>query len=179
MARASFGRYLDISQARELPEAVGKGWQKRTTVTRIELWSSYYVYALVLALLSAGIEVHCLRDLTRGGLATAMVEIAETGGVRIELIETAIPICPEVHAACEILGLDPLHVANEGRLIAFVPAAQVDRALGIMRSHRVAADSVVIGSATESDSGLVTMTTSLDTRRLITMLSGEQLPRIC
>jgi hydrogenase expression/formation protein HypE len=134
---------------------------------------------LVLALLDAGLQIHCLRDLTRGGLATALVEIAEAAGVRIELSETTIPICPPVRAVCEILGLDPLHVANEGRLVAFVPSAQADRALEIIRGHSLGAQAALIGLVTESDSGLVTMMTSIGTGRLITILSGEQLPRIC
>ncbi|MBN1477828.1 hydrogenase expression/formation protein HypE [Candidatus Sumerlaeota bacterium] len=135
--------------------------------------------APTLGLLEAGVEVHCLRDLTRGGLATAAVEIAETSGLRIDLEETAIPVLDGVRGACEILGLDPLYMANEGRLVAFVRAEDAARAIEVLRSHPVGRQSSVIGSVAEGDRGLVTLRTGLGTSRIVTMLSGEQLPRIC
>ena len=101
--------------------------------------------APVLALLEAGIAVHCLRDLTRGGLASAMVEIAETAGVSIALDEAAIPVRDDVAAACELLGLDPLHVANEGRFIAFVPPADAERAVAVLRRNAISEQARIIG----------------------------------
>ncbi len=135
--------------------------------------------AMVLGLLEAGVAVHCLRDLTRGGLTSALVEIAQVAGAHIEIDERSIPLCAEVRSACELLGLDPLSVANEGRLIAFVPAAQAERALEIMRAHSPGEGAVRIGQVNASETGHVTMKTVIGTDRVITMLSGEQLPRIC
>ena len=137
------------------------------------------VMEAVQALLAAAIEVHCLRDLTRGGLATALVEIAEAARLHIHLEEAAIPVLEEVRGACEILGLDPLYVANEGRFVCFVPLAQVEHALAILRKHPVAADSHRIGEVRDETMGLVTMKGALGTSRVLDMLSGEQLPRIC
>jgi hydrogenase expression/formation protein HypE len=133
----------------------------------------------VQALLAAEIEVHCLRDLTRGGLATALAEIAEAARLHVHLEETAIPILEEVRGACEILGLDPLYVANEGRFVCFVPSAQREHALAILRKHPVATDAQRIGEVRDDAAGLVTMRNTLGTSRVLDMLSGEQLPRIC
>jgi hydrogenase expression/formation protein HypE len=134
---------------------------------------------IVLALLDAGIEVHCLRDLTRGGLASALVEIAETSGLHLHIVERAIPVREDVQGACEILGFDPLYVANEGRFAAFVPAAQADRALEVMRSRPPGAGAVIIGQVTDDAPGMVTMQSRIGATRIVDMLSGEQLPRIC
>ncbi|MFH0939147.1 MAG: hydrogenase expression/formation protein HypE [Planctomycetota bacterium] len=134
---------------------------------------------LVLALLAADVELHCLRDLTRGGLASALNEIASTAGVSISLEETRIPVRKAVRAACELLGLDPLHVANEGRLVAFVPQTHVARALRIMRNHSQGRDACLIGHVTDEPGALVTMTNQIGATRVVDMLSGEQLPRIC
>ncbi len=134
---------------------------------------------IVLALLAAGIEIHCLRDLTRGGLATALVEIAAAANLPIEIDEAAVPVLEQVRAACEILGLDPHYVANEGRFAAFLPAALAPAALDVMRSHTHGAGSCRIGSVGEGASGVVTGRSLLGARRIITRLSGEQLPRIC
>ena len=90
---------------------------------------------IVLSLLSDGVEVHCLRDLTRGGLASALIEIAEAARIHVEIEESAIPMLEDVRGACEILGFDPLYVANEGRFVSFVPAHEADRALKLMRAH--------------------------------------------
>jgi hydrogenase expression/formation protein HypE len=135
--------------------------------------------APVRALLAAGIDVHCLRDLTRGGLATALVEIAGTARQSLHIEESAIPILEEVRGACEILGLDPLYVANEGRFIAFVPAEQAAEALAILQSHSVSENACLIGRVGEGAQGVVTMTGIVGTGRVLDMLSGEQLPRIC
>ena len=135
---------------------------------------------LVETLLAAGIDVHCLRDLTRGGLATALVEIAETAGVHSSVDESAIPVTEEVRGACELLGLDPLYVANEGRCIAYVAAADAPRALALWRACTLGAGAAVIGRVVEREAaGLVTMTSHIGARRIINRLSGEQLPRIC
>ncbi|MDQ7842285.1 MAG: hydrogenase expression/formation protein HypE [Armatimonadota bacterium] len=132
----------------------------------------------VLHLLQEGVRVHCLRDLTRGGLGAALVEIARGAGQRIEIDEAAIPVRPEVQAACELLGLDPLYVANEGRFIAFVEPQDADRALGLLRTHAVSADAVVLGRVVTGVPEVVA-TGVLGTTRVIDLPSGEQLPRIC
>lgn len=133
----------------------------------------------VLALIAAGIAIHCLRDLTRGGLASGVVEIAETAGVSIALDEAAIPVRDDVGSACEVLGLDPLHVANEGRFVAFVPDSEAERALAVLRRSEVSAGAVRIGTVGAGPAGDVTCRGPLGIDRIIDMLSGEQLPRIC
>ncbi len=137
------------------------------------------VAAPVLALIEAGIAVHCLRDLTRGGLASAAVEIAEAAGLSIALDEAAIPVRDEVAAACELFGLDPLHVANEGRFIAFVPPGEADRALAVLRGHSVSDGAAVVGTVGDGGPGQVSIRGALGVSRAVDMLSGEQLPRIC
>jgi len=134
---------------------------------------------LVLQLLQAGIEIHCLRDLTRGGLASALNEIAEVAGVRIAIEEKLVPVREDVHAACEMLGLDPLHVACEGRFAAFVAAKDAERALALLRSHPIGSGSAVIGKVGERSSPLVTLKSAIGASRILDMPSGEQLPRIC
>ena len=131
------------------------------------------------ALFRAGIEVHCLRDLTRGGLASALNEIATARGVRITLEELAIPVTEVVKGACEILGLDPLYVANEGRFCAFVPARDAERAVGILRALPVTRGAALAGTVAEDASGVVVMESRIGGTRVVDMLSGEQLPRIC
>ena len=131
------------------------------------------------ALLAAGIEIHCLRDLTRGGLSSALIEIAEAAAVRNSIEESCVPVLEEVAGACEILGLDPLYLANEGRFVAFVPQHEAGRSIEILRGFGVCAQSEQIGRVAEAPAGLVTMKTRLGTERVIDMLSGEQLPRIC
>ena len=128
---------------------------------------------------AAGADVHCLRDLTRGGLAAALNEIATGAGVGIELQETAIPVAKPVAAACELLGLDPLYVANEGRLVAFVPAESADGILEIMRADPACVGPAVIGTVTDEHPGTVELRGSLGGGRIVDMLSGEQMPRIC
>ena len=131
------------------------------------------------ALLAAAVEIHCLRDLTRGGLSNGLIEIAEASGVRNAIEEAWIPAREEVVGACEILGLDPLYLANEGRFVAFVPEREADRAIEILRRFAVSSAAVCIGRVLNGPAGLVTMKTFLGTDRIIDMLSGEQLPRIC
>jgi len=137
------------------------------------------MHEMVLALIQAGVEIHCLRDLTRGGLASALNEIAEGARVRIDAGEKSIPVREDVHAACEMLGLDPLHVACEGRLVAFIAAGDAARALKIMQGHPVGAGSAVIGRVAESVAPLVTLQSAIGASRILDMPSGEQLPRIC
>jgi hydrogenase expression/formation protein HypE len=133
----------------------------------------------VLALIEKGIAVNCLRDLTRGGLASAAVEIAEASGCAIALDEGAMPVCEEVQAACELLGLDPLHVANEGRFIAFVAPEDAEQAVAILRRHPVTATAAVIGEARDGPEGQVSCRGPFGIARAIDMLNGEQLPCIC
>lgn len=135
--------------------------------------------APILALLDAGIDVHCLRDLTRGGLASALNEIAATAGVQVDIEESAVPVRDDVRGACEILGLDPLYVANEGRFVAFVSEAHAARALAIMGLQPIGAAAAVIGTVSAGTPGLVTLKSRLGVARVLDLLSGEQLPRIC
>jgi hydrogenase expression/formation protein HypE len=135
--------------------------------------------APVLDLLQSGVEVHCLRDLTRGGLASALNEIAKAARLHINVDEAAIPVCEGVQGACEILGLDPLYVANEGRFVAFVPPHAEQQALSILRQHPVCYDCRRIGTVNTDPSGFVTMTSRIGANRILDLLTGEQLPRIC
>ncbi len=133
----------------------------------------------VLDLIAEGIEIHCLRDLTRGGLATALVEIAEASGLHVHVREPDIPVREDVRGACEILGFDPMYVANEGRFVAFVSGTDAVRAVDLLRRHDVAAGARVIGSVDAAPAGLVTLRSRIGATRIVDMLSGEQLPRIC
>jgi hydrogenase expression/formation protein HypE len=130
-------------------------------------------------ILRASPEIRCMRDLTRGGLSSALNEIAVQSSVGVELNESAIPVRDEVRGACEMLGLDPLYVANEGKLIAIVAADAAEAVLNAMRRHPHGSNAEIIGRITDSLPGLVTMKTSLGTSRIVDMLAGEQLPRIC
>ena len=137
------------------------------------------VWPAVEALLNAGIEVHCLRDLTRGGLATTLNEIAADRNICIKLEGALIPVEETVQSACEILGLDPLYVANEGRFAVFVPQAQADKALDIMKKVPVSNGSVRVGTVEDSPARTVVLQSRIGGNRVVDMLSGEQLPRIC
>lgn len=130
-------------------------------------------------LLATGIEVHCLRDLTRGGLASALVEIAEASGYEINIEEDKIAVREDVRGACEILGFDPMYLANEGRFIAFVPAADAERAVEIMSSQAGDTAAAHVGTVSDSTTGDVTMKSLIGASRIVDMFSGEQLPRIC
>lgn len=135
--------------------------------------------ALVHALLDAGVAVRCLRDLTRGGLATCLNEIASSAGRRLEIQEDEVPVGDVVRGACEMLGLDPLYVACEGRMVAFVAPDDAARAVEVMRGFAPGRDARVIGEVTQEDRALVVGRNAFGTRRVLDMLSGEQLPRIC
>lgn len=134
----------------------------------------------VMDLISAGLELHCLRDLTRGGLATAVCEVAQTSATRARLHEPSIGVHPAVRAACELLGFDPLYVANEGRFAVWLPAAAADQAVDILRRHTSGdAAPAMIGSVEAGTRGEVVLRTRLGGHRPLDLLSGEQLPRIC
>jgi hydrogenase expression/formation protein HypE len=135
--------------------------------------------ALVEAISVAGKDLHCLRDLTRGGLAAALNEIAIDAQVGIELDESAIPVTEQVSAACEILGLDPLYVANEGRLVAFVAPPAAERVLEIMRRHPAASGPAIVGQVNDAHPRSVEVRGPMGGNRLLDLLSGEQMPRIC
>jgi hydrogenase expression/formation protein HypE len=142
----------------------------------------------VASLLAAAIDIHCLRDLTRGGLASALVELSAASGTDFCLQESALPIIDSVASACELLGLDPLHVANEGRFVAFVPERQIKATLEVLRQFHPQAmyigtvehpESNLNGLNTSGKGGRVILETTIGTRRLIDRLAGDQLPRIC
>lgn len=134
---------------------------------------------LVQAILAACKDVHVLRDPTRGGVTSALAEIAEQAQVGIRLDETSIPLSEEVKGACEILGLDPLYVANEGKLLAVVPPQAAGAVLAAMRAHPLGTEAALIGEVVDEHPGMVTMKTAVGGSRVVDMLSGEQLPRIC
>lgn len=133
---------------------------------------------LIAAMLEVG-EVHVLRDPTRGGLATSLNEIAQQSQMGIILNESSIPVHPAVAAACEMLGFDPLYVANEGKLIAIVPQKSVEKILAVMRSMAYGTETVVIGEVRAEAPGRVLMKTVLGSTRVVDVLAGEMLPRIC
>ncbi len=137
------------------------------------------VHELAQALFEGGIGVHCLRDPTRGGLASVLNEIAADAGLAIEVVERDIPVSDGVASACEILGFDPLYVACEGRMVAFVDGTQADAAVALLRDHPEGRSAAIIGRVTEGPAGLVTLRTRMGTQRLLDLLAGEQLPRIC
>jgi hydrogenase expression/formation protein HypE len=131
------------------------------------------------ALQVAGPGVHVLRDPTRGGVSSALNEIAVSSGVCMELEERAIPVAEEVRGACELLGFDPLYVANEGKCVAIVERGKADAVLAAWRAHPLGAKAAIIGEVKEAPRGRVILRTRVGARRIVDMLSGEQLPRIC
>ena len=135
--------------------------------------------ALVSDMLDACPGIRCMRDATRGGLATVLNEFARASAVAIRLSESAIPLREEVKGACEILGLDPLYLANEGRLVAIVPDGHVGAVLAAMRSSPAGKEAAIVGLVTEDPPGVVILETSFGGERIVDMLVGEQLPRIC
>jgi hydrogenase expression/formation protein HypE len=137
------------------------------------------LHDLVAAMIDAVPGIHCLRDPTRGGLASTLNEIARQSGVGMQLREQAIPVRAEVAAACELLGLDPLNVANEGKLVAICPAADAETLLAAMRAHPKGQDAAIIGEVFEDPHQFVQMETAFGGNRIVDWLAGEQLPRIC
>jgi hydrogenase expression/formation protein HypE len=137
------------------------------------------LHGLVARMVEAVPGIRCLRDPTRGGLATTLNEFARQSRVGIRIRERDVPVKPEVHAACELLGLDPLYVANEGKLVAICAPADADRLLAAMRAHPLGRDAAVIGEVIEDPHRFVQMETGFGGARIVDWLSGEQLPRIC
>ena len=137
------------------------------------------LHTLVADMIRASSEIRCLRDPTRGGLSSSLNEIAARSRVGIELEENAIPIREEVQGACEMLGLDPLYVANEGKLLAIVDPLAAETILEAMRQHPLGRNAQMIGAVTDSHLTMVTLRTQLGTSRIVDLLSGDQLPRIC
>jgi len=137
------------------------------------------LWPAVKALYDAGVDVRCMRDLTRGGLASALNEIAATARVSIVIDEAALETGTAVRAACELLGLDPLYVANEGRFVAFVASADVPRALDALRSVDVSRAASFLGTVEKAHRGLVTLRSRIGGSRVVDVMTGEQLPRIC
>ena len=135
--------------------------------------------SLVAEMIAANFNIHCLRDPTRGGLATTLNELAQQSRVGIRIEEEKIPVREEVQAACEMLGLDPLYIANEGKLVAIVPAEDASEILKAMQGNRYGEKAAIIGEVRAKDPGRVVMKTSLGTSRIIDMLVGDPLPRIC
>lgn len=151
----------------------GLGFETEVKSDCAPLWS------LVEALLNGCNTLRCLKDPTRGGLATALHELAEAANVCIEIDEDAIPIRPQVMTACELLGIDPLYVANEGKLVAIVSPDEAETALSIMRSHPLGRHASIIGRVIAEPKGQLVLRTAIGSRRLVEPFSGEQLPRIC
>jgi len=134
---------------------------------------------LVSEMLKVCPDIHCMRDPTRGGVATTLNEIAVQSKVGITIEDAAVPVRPPVSAMCELLGLDPLYIANEGKLLTFIPANAADELLDTMRRHKYGKDAVIIGQVTAEHAARVTLRTRLGTSRILAMLSGDILPRIC
>lgn len=152
-----------------------EGLQFETQVTS----DSAALHTLVAGLLEATQEVRCLRDPTRGGLSSTLNEIAGSSQAGMELTETAIPVREEVRGACEMLGLDPLYVANEGKLVAVVAAGAAQKVLEALQRHPFGKDAAIIGRVTAEHPRMVVMRTPFGTTRIVDMLAGDQLPRIC
>ncbi|MBD3422512.1 MAG: hydrogenase expression/formation protein HypE [Chitinivibrionales bacterium] len=137
------------------------------------------LHTLVAGIIDVTSDVHVLRDPTRGGIASTLNEIAEQSQVGIKLQETAIPLNPQVKGACELLGLDPLYVANEGKMLVIVPNDSAERVLQAMLNHPLGRQSALIGEVVDDDRCMVTMQTALGGERIVQRIAGEQLPRIC
>ena len=137
------------------------------------------LHGLVAAMVQAVPGIHCLRDPTRGGLATTLNELAAQSGCGMLIAEDAVPVKAQVAAACEFLGLDPLYAANEGKLIAICDAASADALLAVMRAHPLGAEAAVIGEVTDDPHHFVQMRTRFGGKRIVDWLTGDQLPRIC
>jgi hydrogenase expression/formation protein HypE len=137
------------------------------------------LHGLIATMVDAVPTIRCLRDPTRGGLGTTLNEFARQSGVGMVIRESAIPVRPEVNAACEFLGLDPLYVANEGKLVAICPGEDAERLVAAMRAHPLGAGAAIIGEVIEDPHRFVQMDTAFGGRRVVDWLTGEQLPRIC
>ncbi|MCW8883923.1 MAG: hydrogenase expression/formation protein HypE [Motiliproteus sp.] len=140
---------------------------------------SQSLHDLVAAMVEVVPEIHCLRDPTRGGLSATLNEIAQQASAGMQIYEEQIPVREQVKAACEFLGLDPLYVANEGKLVAFCPADKAEQLLAVMKTHPKGQDAAIIGEVVEDDLGFVQMETAFGGNRMVDWINGEQLPRIC
>ncbi len=140
---------------------------------------SQSLHDLVAAMVEVVPDIHCLRDPTRGGLSATLNEIAQQAQVGMQIYETEIPVKPQVKAACEFLGLDPLFVANEGKLVAFCPPEKAEQLLAAMRAHPKGHDATIIGEVMEDELQFVQMKTAFGGSRMVDWINGEQLPRIC
>jgi len=134
---------------------------------------------MVTEMLAATREIHCLRDATRGGLSAVLNELAAASNVGIEFEEEKVPISPAVNAACEMLGLDPFYIANEGKLVAFVPETQAEKVLAVMQNNEFGKGAAIIGRVTEQHPGTVVAKTAIGSSRVVDLPAGELLPRIC
>mgnify|MGYP000187932238 CR=1 FL=1 len=135
---------------------------------------------LVQSLIDSDIQLHCMRDLTRGGLASGLIELANTAKYHFKINETTLPVHNDVKSACEILGFDPLYIANEGCFALFVPELESEKTLAVLHQHSLGKQACVIGKVSAAHSaGVVTLETSLGIQRVVDLFSGEQLPRIC
>lgn len=137
------------------------------------------LHTLTARMLEGSRNIRCMRDPTRGGLSSTLNEIAQQSQVAIQIEESEIPICDEVKGACELLGLDPLYVANEGKLVAVVASRDADSVVDAMRQHPLGRQARIIGTVLAANPGIVVMRTPLGTTRIVDMLAGDQLPRIC
>lgn len=137
------------------------------------------LHGLARTILKACPRTRCMRDPTRGGLSSALNELADASGIGVSLDEASIPLRPEVRGACEMLGLDPLYVANEGKLIAVVPPEDAARTLDAMRAHPLGRNAAIIGEVVDDHPGMVILRSRVGGKRVVTLLTGEQLPRIC
>ncbi len=137
------------------------------------------LHGLVNAMLAASPDIHCLRDATRGGLSAVLNELAEASKVGIEFEETKVPVRVEVNSACEMLGLDPFYIANEGKLVAFVPEARAEKVLAAMQKHEYGKNAAIIGRVVDEHKGMVVAKTAIGGSRVVDLPAGELLPRIC
>ncbi len=158
--------------------AIMSSRENLTFETEVES-DSAALHTLVADLVESGATLRCLRDPTRGGLATTLNEIASQSGVGMQIDETGVPVKPAVEAACELLGLDPMYVANEGKLVCICDSADAEQVLRIMHDHPNGRDAAIIGQVVEDRHGFVRMTTGFGGSRVLDWMSGEQLPRIC
>ena len=134
---------------------------------------------MVTEMLEVTDEIHCLRDATRGGLSAVLNELAVASNAGIEFEVEKVPVHPAVNAACEMLGLDPFYIANEGKLVAFVPEEQAERVLMAMRSNEYGKEAAIIGHVVEEHPGMVIAKTAIGSSRVVDLPAGELLPRIC
>ena len=137
------------------------------------------LHGLVAQILAVSTDIHCLRDATRGGLAAALNEFASASNVGISIDERKVPVRPDVQAACEMLGMDPFFVANEGKLIAILPEKDAENVLESMRSHPLGEGTEIIGQVTDEHPGIVVTRTGIGGSRVVDLPAGELLPRIC